>query len=177
MDAHRPWLAQGDIFGNAPVLDVTMGSAGLDVAILQGPAVLLSHGCALDKAHPDGTPKMDYLQFAAIRSEQALDTQRAASLRGNRKSVHPSEAMWLGEVHPYGECYMLLSDPYFLPGAYFGLTCRQYDEAVDDGPNGPRATPVHRDSRIGRLEPQQVVLLQKKLGTFFTRRTPDIPPA
>lgn len=177
MEQHRPWLAQGDIFRSAPVLDVALDGESLTVRLPLGPALLLTHGCAMDKARPDGSPKADFLQFAAVRSMSSLPADRAGNVRRTRDSVAPYDVMWLGEIPPFGEAYMVLSDPYFIPVGYFDLTCLQHEEAVDDGPNLPRATPRRNESRLGRLEADRLFLLQQKMTVFWTRFAPRVADA
>lgn len=177
MDEHRPWLGQADVFSNAPILQVTLAEERLTSEILYGPALLLTHDCAMDKATADGLPKTDWLQFARIRLASQLPDQRRGNVWRARDDVPPYDVMWLGEVGAFGDCYMVLSDPYHVPVEYFDTRCIQYDEQVDDRPNLPRATPRRNDSRMGRLPPDRVFLLQQKMLIYWTRFNPPTAPA
>lgn len=179
MEANAAWLCQGDVFSAAPVLDLGSDASGaLTATLLTGPAVLLTHDCAMDKSYPDGSLRAERLQFARLRSIQGLTADRAGNLRGTRLAVEPSEALWLGEVEGHGECFIYLSDPYFLPSAYFEPTCVQYEVTEADGsPSRPRATPRAHDTRFGRLDPEQIDLLRRKMIAFWTRSKPAPPAA
>ncbi len=174
MEAHRPWLAQGDIFRAVPVLEIEVLPSGQAVASLPtGPAVLLTHDCAMDKAYSDGRPKYERLQFARLRATAGLPQERRANLQGSRGAVAPFEAMWLGEVGDLGESFLLLSDTYFLPVECFRLLCVQYEEAAGNGPNTPRATPQVIDTRFARLSDDQLNLLRRKMLAYWTRLQPE----
>lgn len=175
MDAHQAWLAQADVFAEALVVSVSMNGEGLAADISNGPALLLTHDCAMDKATPDGVPKIDWLQFTRLRLATDLPPERRGNLWRARTAVAPYDVMWLGDVG-FGECYLVLSTPYFAPVQYFGLTCVQYEEVVDDRANLPRATPTRNDSRIGRLDDVQLFLLQQKMLIYWTRFAPPTAP-
>lgn len=61
MRPHLPWLGQGDIFRAVPVIVVRLVGAGnVEAEATTGPAVLLTHDCAMDK--PDkvtGSPRVE----------------------------------------------------------------------------------------------------------------------
>ena len=177
MEGNDAWLCQGDIFDRVPVLDVTVGAAGALTASLQpGPAVLLTHDCAMDKVNPDGTLRLERFQFARLRSIQSLQDHQVASMRGARGTVGPFEFLWLGEVNGHGESFIYLSDPYYLPSTFFAPTFVQYDDREPDGsPSQARATPGANDSRIGRLRPAEIDLLRLKILAFWTRLKPAPP--
>lgn len=68
MRSHVPWLGQGDIFANLPIIDVAVTGAGeVQATVIEGPAVLLTHDCDMDK--PDnatGLPRIQRMQFARL---------------------------------------------------------------------------------------------------------------
>lgn len=171
MDAHRQWLSQADVFAEAPILSVTLTGEQLESSVINGPALLLTHDCAMDKAHADGRPKLEWLQFTRLRLASDLPAERRGNIWRARDDVAPYDVMWLGDVG-FGDCYVVLSSPYFVPMEYFDVSCVQYEEQVDDRPNLPRATPGRNDSRRGRLEADRLFLLRQKLLIFWTRFEP-----
>jgi hypothetical protein len=179
MRDNEVWLCQGDIFESAPVLDVQVDPAGgLVTSLGYGPAVLLTHDCAMDKAEPDGSPKAERLQFARLRiASRTVTTVQANDLRGRRGKTGPFEVLWISDVRPFGECLIFLSDPYFVPLSYFDAAMVQYNVTEADGnPSAPRATPRANDTRMGRLEEGQIDLLRLKMLAFWTRLKPSTTP-
>ena len=171
MQANETWLCQGDIFRAAPVLDVQASQDGLTTSLVYGPAVLLTHDCAMDKSRPDASPKAERLQFARLRVvSRTVTPEEATDLRGRRAKTGPFEVMWVGDVSTWGDCMIFLSDPYHVPLSYFEPTMVRYDVLEEDGtPSSPRATPGANDSRIGRLDIDQINLLRLKMLAFWTR--------
>ncbi len=174
MDQAAPWLSQGDIFSSAPILDVVIDSGVATAAMPMGPAVLLTHDCAMDKAKRDGRPRAEFLQFAALRSlADALSTEQAGNLRRARDGVAPFDFLYIGPVGQLGESFLLLSDPYYLPMTYFDVMCREYEGQVAvDGSSELRAAAGQHDTRIGRLSADRVELLRRKMIAFWTRLDP-----
>jgi hypothetical protein len=172
--AHLPWLGQGDIFGDAPVLEIALQEDDeVTARILRGPAVLLTHDCAMDKPDREGRPRAERLQFARLRSMQTLPADRRRTLAGQARQVQPLEALYLGQVRDLGESFLLLSDPYFLPAAYFGLYFEDYGQHPDGGADsGSYVTAGRNDSRIGRTDEEQLHLLRLKMLAFWTRLEP-----
>ncbi|MCA1607441.1 MAG: hypothetical protein LC775_18700 [Acidobacteria bacterium] len=173
---HLPWLGQGDIFGEIPVVGAELDHAGnVRVYSSPGPAVLLTHDCAMDK--PDkatGLPRVERLQFARLRSITALPSNRQASLRGAAKKLGPFEALHLGEIPQFGETFVLLTDPYYLPAQYFDLALLSHINHPEAEPVGAEyTTPQRRDTRIGRIDAEQLDLLRRKMFAYWTRLKPS----
>lgn len=173
MRAHLPWLGQGDIFGDVPVVDVTLDPGGdVRVELPRGPAVLLTHDCAMDKPNRQGLPRVDRLQFARLRSLTSLSADQQRSLRRQADRLGPFEALYVGEVADLGECLLLLSDPYYLPAAYFELGLEGHAGHPEADPvNAMYATPGAHDARIGRLDERQLELLRSKMLAYWARVT------
>lgn len=107
-----PWLCQGDIFGNAPIVDVGIAASGeIQATIISGPAVLLTHDCDMDKPNRDGTPRAERLQFVRLRAVDVLPRDRQQTLRATRDRIAPYEVQYLGEISGFGESFILFSDP------------------------------------------------------------------
>ena len=169
MRDHLPWLCQGDIFADAPVLAVELANDGLEVALPMGPTVLLTHDCAMDKPNRTGQPRAERLQFARLRAIDSLPREQQVSLRGNREKVAPYEALYLGEVAVLGESFILLTDPYYLPAAYFGLMFGDYSDHPRADSDAQYVTPQTHDTRLGCLDETQIVLLRQKMTAFWAR--------
>jgi hypothetical protein len=114
-------------------------------------------------------PAIEWLQFGRLRSVEVLETRRLQDVRGRANRLDPYDVMWLGDVDKLGESFLLLTDPYFLPTAYLDLQLEEYggEFGVPDGEM--RATPQRNDSRLGRLDDEQVALLKRKLIAYWTR--------
>jgi hypothetical protein len=179
MRDHLPWLGQGDIFASAPIVDVTLTDTGhVQSTVIEGPAVLLTHDCDMDK--PDnatGQPRIERMQFAKLRAVDALPASYQRTLRTNRNNPGPFEALYLGDIANLGECCVLLSDPYYIPSTYFIPTFGDYSDHPE-GAEGARYTTIQlHDSRLGRLDETQLILLRRKMAAFWTRLDPGEPPS
>ncbi len=179
MRDHMPWLGQGDIFASAPIIDVTLTDTGdVQSTVIEGPAVLLTHNCDMDK--PDtvtGRPRIERMQFARLRAVDASPVSYQRTLRMNRNNLGPYEALYLGDTADLGECCILLSDPYYIPSSYFLPTFGDYSNHPE-GAEGARYTTIQlHDSRLGRLDEAQLILLRRKMAAFWTRQVPEQSPS
>jgi hypothetical protein len=171
MRDHMPWLGQGDIFGLAPVVDVQLTDAGkVQAGVVDGPAVLLTHDCDMDK--PDGKtsqPRIQRMQFARLRAVEALPESQQRTIRANRNTRGPYEILYLGDITSLGEACILLSDPYYVPVGYFLPTFVEYSDHPNAFAGARFLTAQLHDSRIGRLDEPQLMLLREKMMAFWTR--------
>lgn len=163
----HPWLCQGDIFASVPILESDLNDETIDVRVESGPAMLLTHGCALDKKTRAGVLKLERMHFLPLRSTQLLDQGRQDMLRSKPSEIAPSEAFYLGHVG-VTESHVLLSEPYYLPAAYFQPSL--YELALEDGEAESRMKANHGDTRIGRLTAAHLQLLLDKMNVYWTRR-------
>jgi hypothetical protein len=169
-----PWLCQGDLFSHAPVVMTDLDESGeLRSSIDFGPALLLTHDCAMDKPGRDGKPRIDRLQFAAVRSVESVEERLRSQLDPTSDKVGPFEALALGEVAGVGDAFILLSDPYYVPAEYFQLSMVDYSghENAGDG-SAHFASPSFRDTRIGRLTEERTNLLRRKMIAYWMRLAP-----
>ncbi|WP_344829351.1 hypothetical protein [Actinocorallia longicatena] len=128
----------------------------------------------MDKPNKDGSPRVDLLQFARLRSMGSLPEDKRSTLRGMRQKLQPFEALFVGEVADLGESFILLSDPYFLPASYFGLEFINYKDHPEADPEiADYVTPVLRDSRVECLDEGQISLLRQKMAAFWARVQAD----
>jgi hypothetical protein len=170
---HLPWLCQGDIFENAPVVDVSIAVTGeVQAAAISGPAVLLTHDCDMDKPNRDGTPRVERLQFARLRAVDALPRDRQQTLRSTRDKIAPYEVLYLGEVPDFGKSFILFSDPYYFPTIHLEPSFVEYGSTgTQEG--GRYLTAQKNDSRIGRIEAHQLALMRQKMSAFWARIIED----
>lgn len=165
MRAHLPWLSQGDILGEVPTISVELDRAGdIEVRSSPGPAVLLTHDCALDK------PNVQRLQFARLRVLSALPADQQGNLRGAAKKVGPFDSLYLGQIPQFNETFILLSDPYYLPAEYFRLALLLHGAHPEaESESAKYTTPQQNDTRVGRIDEEQLDLLRRKMLAFWTR--------
>jgi hypothetical protein len=179
MRNHVPWLCQGDIFASVPIIDITLTDAGaVHAAVVEGPAVLLTHDCDMDK--PDsstGQPRIQRMQFARLRAVDATPAHYQRNLRTNRNNVGPFEALYLGEIADFGESCILLSDPYYIPSDYFLPTFEDFGGHADAAEGDRYIAAQLHDSRVGRLDEAQLILLRRKMAAFWTRMEPGQSPS
>jgi hypothetical protein len=175
MRSQVPWLGQGDIFASLPIVDVALTEAGeVQATVIEGPAVLLTHDCDMDK--PDnatGLPRIQRMQFARLRAVDALPSSYQRTLRTNRNKRGPFEALYLGDIESFGESCILLSDPYYIPSSYFLPVFGDYGGHAE-AQEGARYLSVQlHDSRVGRLDEAELILLRTKMTAFWTRFVPE----
>ncbi len=166
------WLGQGDIFSSAPVLDVAEGAPNLVAEFRTGPAMLVTHDCAMDKATNAGAMTVERLAFVRLRSVDALPKQRADLLRSRAHERQPYEAQYLGHVPTLGEMYVLVSDPYFVPIHHFGGLLREFDGPDRDGDRVNFLVATTNDSRVASLADTHLELFRDKWNIQWTRRMP-----
>lgn len=163
------WLSQGDLFARLPLVNVDVTSNGLlSPSLLDGPAILMSHDCALDKRRA-GALVIERINFLPLIAMSTLPASTAALIRGRPDELTPYETMYLGTVQPWGECVAVMSTPTRLPASYLRLE-------IVNGPDGPedlRARPTLNDTRVGRISDIRVELLRSKWNTYWTGRKPE----
>lgn len=176
MRTHVPWLCQGDIFASAPIVETTLSDSGdVQSTVTEGPAVLLTHDCSMDKPDSTGQPRVERMQFARVRALDVLPLNLQRTVRTNRNNLGPFEIQHLGDIPELGESCLLLSDPYYIPSAYFVPIFCDYTGHAEALEGDRYITIQLHDSRIGRLDEDQLILLRRKMNAFWTRATPDSP--
>lgn len=173
MDDPLPWFCQGDILRSVPILTAVLGEASdVNFMILQGPAVLLTHGCALDKARK-GRPTAKRLHFVPIVDVSVQDPGKQSALRSS--GLTPYEVMYLGHCGDLNECFIVLSEIYSLPIGYFAPTLETWEGHPAARVGDTYLTPARNGARLGRLDDKQVALLLDKMNAYWTRRLPEEP--
>src|SRR4051812_35214894 len=107
----RPWLGQGDVFRTAPIVEFDPSG---ELRLIEGPAVLLTHDCVLDKrGRTDPRPAVPRLHFARVSSAETLDRSRRETLISQAWRLDPSEVFYLGRLPGIDDAaYIELSDVY-----------------------------------------------------------------
>jgi hypothetical protein len=167
----QPWLCQGDIFSDIPLIESGMNESGLDVEVAHGPALLLTHGCALDKKTRAGAFTVRRLHFLPLRATASLPPEQQSTARRKRAEVAPAEVLYLGEVPGLTEAHVLLSEPFYLPAALFEIELAPFQQNETDHEEWMLVARAH-DSRVARLAPSHVEVLLDKINAYWTRREP-----
>lgn len=174
----EPWLNQGDIFESVPIV---RGGAMSQQAMLRGPAMLVSHGCVVDKRTRGGQSKCEYLTFVpllSLEAKAAEDVNAARELRrmGVARLATPYTVQYVGDIPKIGEAYASLVEPFTLPAVLF-----QPELVVADptDPDDRRLTITFNDSRVARLSGQDQKVLHTKWAACWLGLTlsQEPPPA
>lgn len=164
----RPWFSQGDVFAAIPqVSAVVSTNSGIEWRSAQGPALLITHGCALDKPRASRA-RITSLQFLPLIAVSQQDQNRQAVVRANE--LEPYEAFYIGDVPGLADSFVMISEVFSLPAKFFEPELVDYSghEGVEpDEP--PRLTATKNDGRIVRLDERQIDMLHRKIQAFWTR--------
>ncbi len=124
----------------------------------------------MDKANSRGRPTIKRLHFLPLIAVDVQDTERQRILR--RNDLAPYETIYLGDFGNLGEVFAILSEQYYLPSAYFRPRLEEF-------PGHPQAQQGDRylvatsaDSRLGRLDGNQLEKLKDKTSAYWNRRLP-----
>lgn len=169
MEQQYEWISQGDVFRSVPLARVTWMNGRHKVSEQMAPAVLLTHGCDLDKRTGKGATRIETLQWLPLRSTEGVDQQRLAILR--KKLDNPPEAFYLGDVPGLSwEAFTLLSEVCSMPAAAHQPEMQSFEGMCGADKSDPNHLVFGRHSdRLGRLDSDQVALLYRKVTLFWTR--------
>lgn len=162
-----PWLCQGDLFRNAPVLHYPNLTQDFVAQLRMGPAMLVNHDCALDKLRK-GEASIERLSFVSIRNLAVLPNDRQQLTRTKANDLAPFEAHYLGQLAGLGESYIVLSDPWYVPADYFGARAQTFPEMGDE----KRLVIANHDTRFARLGDASLALFRNKWNAYWTRTVP-----
>lgn len=171
MREHLPWFSQGDVLTSVPVISVDLdGTGSVSTRQVVGPALLLTHGCVLDKATRSGRSTIKRLQFVPLISVGQQEPHRQQVLRND--GLTPYEVLYLGDCGSYGESFVVLSEIFSLPAAVFDVELKDWAGHAAATAGERYLTPRRNAERIGRLDVPRLELLAYKLIAFWTRRLP-----
>ncbi len=166
----RRWLSQGDVFTSVPIVRFN----GLErPELTQGPALLVTHGCVIDKKTNSGASTLEYLNFLPVHSMGALQPHQAEELRRKHTEVRPFAVMYVGDIPSLGEGYVSLKRPYTLPASFLDPQLVPFThEDTGDG-DDLRPVPTRADTRIGMLDDEAVGRFQIKWMAHWTHLEPE----
>lgn len=168
MRTPEPWLSQGDLFSEVPLVIAHVNERGA-VRYVEGtgPALLLTDNCILDKrTRKRQTPKVGRLHVAPVRALADLDLEEDSQRRLLAGELNPPEPIYL-DLGRDGQAVALLGETYPIPSEYFGLEATKDDaDAGDD--YRVMIGRTDRDTRSYAMERAEQRLLQEKLAYFWS---------
>jgi hypothetical protein len=169
---YEQWLCQGDLFLRAPLVLTQSDDDGAGhVEFVLAPALLASHGCALDKTNRRGVMQATEVTFLPLRQVAALEGNRQAIVRNN--NVTPYDFLYVGNLGgDLGESYVNLNSASTFSLDYFAPQLRVFE----GDPEGHLVATRH-DDRMGTLALGQLSLFLDKWNVHWTRRmmSPEAP--
>lgn len=169
---HSPWLSQGDIFRLVPIVLAGVSKAVATASLQTGPAMLVSHGCAIDKKSKSGKSVVEYLSFLPLQSVQALERGTAGDLRGRAGELQPYNALYLGDVTDIGESYVDLTQPYTLPALLLRTELQPFTDAETGEGDDERVVATMHETRVAALTHDALKLFWRKWSIQWTRVDP-----
>ena len=167
------WFSQGDVFVGVPLgalpEDDTWPQMPSEAPILR-PALLVTHGCALDKKSRSGELRIERMHFLPLENVAAQSADKQSALRRGAREINPSEVLYLGDVPglPW-EAFVVLSSIHTVPARVFEPILVEVLD--DDGHVSDRRLSGQQHSdRVARLSDDHVELLLDKLNAYWTRR-------
>ncbi len=168
MGPSLPWLRQGDVFEDIPwVAGVHEGDV-IRAAVGAGAALLITHGCQMDKRTNSGRPKAERLQFLPLHPTENLNPDSRGRLR--RLEVNPPEAIFVGELPDGQEAFGLLGEACTLPASFFGVELEWFEDHPEADPTNPYHLVARRHAcRLGTLDDAQLQVMHQKMLVFWAR--------
>lgn len=169
MEPHDAWLSQGDVFARLPIFHVYTDSALTTVKVdgpSMVPALLITHGCQLDKRNRRGVPMVQYLHFLPIVALDIQNPNLQEVLR--QETINPAQAMYIGDVQGIGAAMVNIAETSRVPAAYFGPELRAPGDAAAR-PNDMYLYATKNDTRIGRISKDRQEMLRSKLSAYWSR--------
>jgi hypothetical protein len=167
----KPWLRQGDVFEEMPLVTVRFAAERLDFVPGIGAAVLLTEGCVLDKGRTSrsGAYRPTRLQFAPLypaAKAAALGDDRLRRLRA--RELKPPEFIYVDDVGDGQECFALLGEAFPVLSAFFDIELRDYTNDPESDPDDPfHACPKVNDTRTCSMSADDRLLLQRKMAFYW----------
>ncbi|WP_286690009.1 MULTISPECIES: hypothetical protein [unclassified Aeromicrobium] len=162
------WFSQGDIFSSMPLVDTAIGPGVGLAALPRGYAVLVTHGCVLDKQNARGESQADHMTFLRLIDVAKQPQERAAMLRRMADDVQPYRVMYLGEVDGFGEAFVDLGQPLTHEVSVFQAFLREFQGEER------RLTGATNSDRSQRLTSEAVDLFHQKWVAHWTRLAVEV---
>lgn len=168
VEPSKPWLSQGDVFRRVMISRFGVSNSVATEGVDHGPALLVSHACAIDKKNGQGRSTLEYLSFLPLQSVSALQRDRQGNIRASDGKLQPYSALYLGEVPDVGESYVPLVQPFTVPAVFFQTELQEYSagEAGDDA--GAMIRPTVNDTRSARLNTETLRMFWRKWAVQWT---------
>jgi hypothetical protein len=138
---------------------------------MYGPALLVTHDCAMDKPNRDGSPRIRNIHFLPALALSLEDPNRQSLLR--KEAVAPFEAFYVGDVPSLGEVYCVLSEQFSVPSAYFSPALKEFPSDGGEESAAKYLVAKRNGDRFGRVEPNRLALLHDKISAYWTRRAQE----
>ncbi len=137
----------------------------------EGPALLLTHDCQLDKSG------LSRLQFAPLSAVEGSGVS-GSNLGQLRKGwLTPPEAVYLSDAGNGEEAIALLGQAFMIPTAYFDLTVVDFSEHLEHDPELPWHAQAHRhDTRVATMGADEAQLMRWKMAAYWTGEAPEGAP-
>jgi len=176
------WLSQGDVFRDVLISRIGVANSSATADLDRGPALLMTPDCVLDKKEKVNhrqVPQIDFLTFLPIRGFVGMNTDRARTLRekGAALELGPYGALYLGEIDNIGECWVSLAHPYAIPVPLLGTELQSFTAEQTGDKADERLVALIGDTRIGRLTPEGITLLEDKWMALWTGRIEKPKPS
>jgi len=163
-----PWLRQGDVFEDVRWLTITRSDDDDTFVASSGPgaALLITHGCQMDKRTNAGRPKAKRLQFLPVHPITDLNHDSQERLR--RHEVSPPEAVFVGALTDGREGFGLLGEAFTLPTSYF----HPHVESFEGHSQADQSDPYHlvvtrHEERLGTIDDALVELMHSKMVAYW----------
>lgn len=172
MEACKPWLCQGDVFASIPLAVTSLDDGGSLLAVVdQGPALLLTHDCQLDKRG------LSRVVFAPLSSPDDAGVT-GSNLGQLRKGwLTPPEAIYLPDAGNGEEAIALLGQAFTIPTEYFDLALEDFSDHLEHDPEQPWHARARRfDTRAATMSPDETQLMRWKMAAYWTGETPEDAP-
>lgn len=178
MEDPKPWLCQGDVFQELPLVLASLGTSGVEFDTgTTGVALLLTNACQLDKRRGDGTPSVSRLQFAPVHAlaDSGLSEGIIGQLRGGWLS--PPDAVYIDDPGNGEPAIALLSEAFTIPATYFNLTVADFAGIAGSDPEDPHhAVARSHGDRARTMTEVERQLLHYKMSAFWTGTVPEGAP-
>jgi hypothetical protein len=167
-----PWLCQGDILEAVPPPELVVDVYGTPKSVLHRacPCLLVTRDCVLDKTNNRGELQIRRLQFLPLRLLAQQEPQRQQVARSRK--LNPAEVIYVGDCPTFGEAFCLLSEMFSVPAEYFKPCIQVFDR--EDADPGGHLTATQNDTRLGRLDTEDLRLFRRKIAYFYLQA--DLPP-
>ena len=174
MDDPKPWLCQGDVFARVPRLIPTFENGRIGGRIEYQAALLITHGCVMDKAGSDGTPKTRQLTFAplSLPADFPLIASTLPNLRSG--SIDPSQLVLIPNHSGNPETVANLHQVFYLPVELFSARIKDFsgDSRLEEDGTTIRLVIDDHHERSSSMDTAELSLLHKKLMVNWTRFRP-----